>query len=169
MKSRVSSRLARWITALAMVLGGVFAFAPAANASDPCPLYPNPLYDTSTRSIADSYGTWWTDDNAPLFAIKQGNTTCGTHVYSVNTLGPIDVYVYERVWYLTPQGVAQSHTPVLVHQFSSVNQYDGVLHDMGTVPTGDRYQIQILQFSRTVGVASAQCSSSHPCFMTWRG
>ena len=175
MKALPSSRIVRWILALVISVVASLALsqapaaalttpavAPAVAASTTCPLY-YASAGSQTPHFVDSYGTW--SDPSVSWKIKQGGTTCGTHVYTSHLIGQFDQYVYMRVWY---NGGNFSHNPVFVHMVTSVNNYDITLVDLGTVPTGYSYRIEILSLSNTVGVASAGCLS-YTCFYRERG
>jgi len=162
-----SKKLALWLAAtLAAAFGMVAGFASPAAAADACPLYYASAGAQTTR-LVDSYGTW--SDPSVGWEIKQGNTTCGAEVYTSHLIGQFNQYVYMRVWYIPPDHSADySHSPRLVHMVTSVNNYDTQLVDLGSVPVGYSYRIQILSLSNTVGVASAMCLS-YTCFYRERG
>jgi len=172
MRSHVSSRLVKALAALAMVLGGVFAFAPAAEATTTCPLhYAYYAITNNNAAFVDSYGTWANPDIG--FVTKVGGTTCGGNVYVSNLIGPSSHSVLVRVWYEEVGGAAHSHTPVSV-PMSGFSPGSSTLYNLGPVPTGDIYIIEVL--SRSLGASTgAGCLNTlnggivTPCFDRERG
>lgn len=132
-----------------LALGGIVATASPAEASPACPLY-NGFYSSTTGARTDSYGTW-SEPSYALdgsgsngFRIKAGGTTCGGNVYVSNVIGGSTHPIYARVWYMQSDGVGvSSHSPVTV-PMHIINQGDSTLYNLGPVPTGYLYQVQLL-------------------------
>lgn len=141
-----------------LALGGIFmpassataAPASVAPATTTCPLY-NGYYDYFTGTHTDSYGVWSLPSydggvTVDSFRVKTGGTTCAGNVYTSNVTGPFAHPVLARVWYKDSSGTAHSHTPVSV-PMTLINEPNSTLYNLGAVPAGDLYQVQILKMS----------------------